>query len=85
MHTHLKTFKNSLLLLQYFAYTLHTHGSPGVTVVDMEDLSVEGDIQTEVEVLPVPALTHVILGELLTLDQFTLGDTTAGSEEGGGG
>ena len=50
----------------------------------MEDLSVEGDIQTEIEVLPVPALTHVILGELLTLDQFTLGDTTAGLEGGGG-
>ena len=35
---------------------LHTHSSPLVTVKNVEHLPVEGDIDAEVEVFPVPSL-----------------------------
>ena len=47
-----------------------THTGPLVAVVDVEDLAVEGDIDTHVEVLPVPVVPHVILRQSLSLDQF---------------
>ena len=37
----------------------------------MEHLAIEGDIDTDVDVLPVPVVTDVILGQTLSFDQFT--------------
>ena len=54
----------------------------------MEDLSINGNVDAQVEVLPVPELSQVILRELLTFDQLALWNTTVGwrgGEEGGGG
>ena len=42
----------------------------------MENLAIEGDIDAEIEVLPVPEVTQVILGQPLPLDELALGDPT---------
>lgn len=55
---------------------IYTHSGPLVTVVNVEHLAIEGDINAEVEVLPVPKVTKVILREPLSLDQLPLGDPT---------
>jgi len=54
----------------------HTHGGPPVAAVDVEDLAIEGAVNAQVEILPVPELTKVILGQPLALDQLTLWNTT---------
>lgn len=40
----------------------HTYCGPLVAVVNVENLAIEGDIDAEIEVLPVPEVTQVILG-----------------------
>ena len=52
----------------------------------MENFSIDGNVDAQVEVLPVPELSQVILRELLTFDQLALWNTTVrwsgGEEEG---
>lgn len=42
----------------------------------MEHFAIKGDIDSEVEILPVPEVTQIILREPLPLDQLALGDPT---------
>lgn len=45
---------------------------PPITVCDVEDLAVEGDVDVEVEVLPVPVIALVVLGQPHALDELAL-------------
>ena len=42
----------------------------------MEHFSIKGDIDTKIEVFPVPEVTQIILWEPLPLDELALGDPT---------
>ncbi len=56
-----------------------TYSCPVVTVIDVEHLSIEGDVDAEVEVLPMPEFPEVVLRQPLTLNQLALRDPTAGT------
>lgn len=49
-----------------------THRCEFVTVSDVEDLSIKGNIRLIVEILPMPDIADVILRQPLSLDKFTL-------------
>ena len=53
-----------------------THCSELVAVEDVEDFSVESDIDAEVEVLPVPESAQLVARNPLSLDQLALRDPT---------
>ena len=57
-----------------------THGSELVAVEDMENLAIEGDVDTEIEVLPMPESAQFISRDPLPLYQLTLRNTTAVGE-----
>ena len=42
-----------------------------VAADDSEDFAVEGDVDAVVDVLPVPVVSPVVLGQPLPLDQFS--------------
>lgn len=54
-----------------------TYSSELVTVEDMEDFAIEHYINTKIEVLPVPQLSHLIARNTLPLDQLSLWNTTS--------
>lgn len=43
-----------------------------ITVVDMEDLAVQRHVNADIQVLPMPGVTMVILRQSLALDEFPL-------------
>lgn len=49
-----------------------SYSGPLVTAVDVKHLPIESDINPYIEILPVPALTQVILRKLLPLNKLTL-------------
>ena len=59
-----------------------THMRPFVTVVNVKQFPIEGDVYAYIEIFPVPAVTKIILGQALSFDKFTLRDST-GRERGG--
>ena len=42
----------------------------------MEELAVEAHVHADIDVHPVPVVTHVILGKTMSLDQLSLGNST---------
>ena len=56
---------------------LTTHCCELVTVEDVEDFSVESDVNSQIEVLPVPQSAQLIARNPLPLDQLPLWNTTA--------
>ena len=56
--------------------TLYTHSCPLVAVKDVKHFPVEGDLDAKVQILPVPGLSKLILGQLLALDQLALWNAT---------
>lgn len=53
-----------------------TYTGPFVAVIHMEKLAVERHIHADVEICPVPAITHVIFGEAMSLDELPLRNAT---------
>lgn len=51
----------------------NTYSGEFVAVDDVEDLAIEGDVHPKVNVLPVPVVTLVVLGQPLPLDQLACG------------
>ena len=58
-----------------------THCSEFVTVEDVEDFAVESDVNSEIEVLPVPESAQLIPGYPLPLYQLALGDAAERERE----
>ena len=42
----------------------------------MEELAVEAHVHANIDIHPVPVVTHVILGKTVSLDQLPLGNAT---------
>ena len=53
----------------------YTYSCPLITVVDIEYFPVESDVNAQIEVFPMPTISHVILGQSLSLDEFSLRNT----------
>ena len=58
-----------------------THMRPFVTVVNVKQFPVKGNVYAYVEIFPVPTVTKIILGESLAFDQFTLRNSTGRERE----
>ena len=65
--------------MSHVIHVSSTHCSECVTVEDVEDFSIEDHVNTKIEILPVPQLTHLIARDALPLDQLALWDTTTSS------